>query len=69
MSDFEQLQQYLSDPVEAQAKTEAREMWAVVNASELSAEDQAKREQMRPAVEAYLGGEIDRFEYEKRLAG
>jgi hypothetical protein len=48
---------------------ETRSMWQQVIASDLSPEDQAKAERIGPIVTAYLTGEIDRSEYERRLAG
>lgn len=66
---FEFVKEYLSDPYEARAKAETREMWEAVNVSNLSPEDQAKRERIRPVVEAYLDGHVTRAEYEHRLAG
>jgi hypothetical protein len=43
-------------------------MWEGVVQSELGPEDRRKAEQMAPVVKAYLSREIERGEYERRLA-
>lgn len=61
---FIQLQAYLQDP----HRSEVAAQWEAVVQSKLGREDRAKAEMMAPVVKAYLSREIEREEYEQRLA-
>ena len=61
---FTQLQRYLADPHRSEVATQ----WEAVVQSKLGPEDRQKAERMAPVVKAYLSREIEREEYEQRLA-
>ena len=62
---FGQLLSLLGDP----HRHEIASMWERVVQSELGPDDRAKAERMSPVVKAYLSREIERDEYNRRLAG
>jgi hypothetical protein len=49
-------------------RSEVASQWEAVVQSKLGPEDRAKAERMAPVVKAYLSREIERDEYERRLA-
>lgn len=64
MSGYEALLEMLKDPHRA----EVRRTWEAVVDGELDAEQQADAAKIGPIVDSYLSGEIERDEYERKLA-
>ena len=56
-----------AQPWATRTDTRVARTWEQVVQSELGPEDRAKAEKMAPAVRAYLSGEIERDEYDRRL--